>query len=118
MIHPKYSFIAIGNGMQRVLESFYTVAGLCGRKNEVLREELCPPIPPFRIAESSRGRSLIHQIAKNPHFAGHGRLPECSRDRFAVGDMQHRQTVYTAGLASKKNTVTVGKTGLLACIHI
>ena len=118
MVHPKHSFIAIANGMQRILESSYTVTGLCWRKNKVLREEFCPPIPPFRVAESGRGRSLIHQIAKNSHFAGHRGLPECSRDRFSVGDMQHRQTVYTAGLASKKNTVTVGKTGLLACIHI
>ena len=102
MVHPKHSFIAIGNGMQRILESSYTVTGLCWRKNEVLREEFCPPIPPFRVAESGRGWSLIHQIAKNPHFTGDGRLPECSRDRFSVGDMQHRETVYMQASPSKK----------------
>src|ERR1700734_3066076 len=88
--------------MQRILESSYTVTGLCRRKNEVLREEFCPPMPPFRVAESGRGRSLIHQIAKNPHFAGHRGLPERSRNRFSIGDMQHRETVYKQASPSKK----------------
>jgi hypothetical protein len=102
MIHPKQSFIALGNGMQRILESAYTVTGLCWGKAAGLRKELRPPIPPFRVAESGRGWSLIHQIAKNPHFAGHRGLPECSRDRFSVGDMQHRETVYKQASPSKK----------------
>ena len=89
MVHPKHSFVVLGNGIQRILESCYTLTSFCESKAETLGMESCPPIPPFRVGESGRGRTLIHQIAKNPHLPGHCGLPECSGNRFSIGDMKH-----------------------------